>query len=221
MTGPGGFEPPQEGRSMKHSLQRTMIVYFMLVGFASLLVGAEFAMDAHRKELKEELLSNFEKYSQGELDARQVFRPIDRLRNKAILMLGIILFVMLIVLTMFIKNITGPLQHMIEAAEGISKGDLSHTVSVRARNELARLGEVINELTSNLQEIILLSRSVLTAGRELVEKAESALARQGPDEEKLKELREALPKVRKEFRLMSQIIDYFNFYTIEGSGPRT
>lgn len=40
----------------KHSLQRTMIIYFLLIGFASLLVGVEFIVDTHGQELKDELV---------------------------------------------------------------------------------------------------------------------------------------------------------------------
>ena len=90
----------------KHSLQRTMIIYFLLIGFASLLVGVEFIVDTHGQELKDELVLNFEKHSKKEIETDDIFSPIEKLRNKAILMIIIIMAVMIIVLTMFIKIIT-------------------------------------------------------------------------------------------------------------------
>ncbi len=52
----------------KHSLQRTMIIYFLLIGFASLLVGIEFIVDTHGHKLKDELILNLEKYSKKEIE---------------------------------------------------------------------------------------------------------------------------------------------------------
>ena len=98
----------------RHSLQRTMIIYFLLIGFASLLVGIEFIVDTHGHELKDELVSNFEKYSKKEIETDDIFSPIEKLRNKAILMIIIIMAVMIIVLTMFIKNIVGFLRWILK-----------------------------------------------------------------------------------------------------------
>ncbi|MDM8538309.1 hypothetical protein QUF70_16260 [Desulfobacterales bacterium HSG17] len=75
----------------RYSLQRTMIIYFLLIGFASLLVGVEFIAETNGPELKKSILKNFEKYSNHEIGQEELFKPIDRLRNKAVLMIVIIL----------------------------------------------------------------------------------------------------------------------------------
>ncbi|MDM8550779.1 HAMP domain-containing protein [Desulfobacterales bacterium HSG2] len=200
----------------KYTLQRTMIVYFLLIGFASLLVGVEFIVETHGSNLREDLLSNFEKYSKDEIGADALFGPIDRLRSKAILMIGIILVVMIIVLTMFIKNITGPLQHMIEISEEISKGDLSRTVKIHSDNELAELGNVINEMSSNLQEITLLSKNLCSSGNDFVSKASSILAnKETLKSEDISNLKEETDYLETELGMLTEVIEYFNFYTVE------
>jgi methyl-accepting chemotaxis protein len=110
-----------------YSLQRTMIIYILLIGFAALLVSSEFVMDTHSTALKQELTHNFQRYNSGELEQDQVYEPLVRIRNKAMMMVGVILAVVVIVLTMFIKTITEPLQHMVEVSKAISAGDLSRT----------------------------------------------------------------------------------------------
>lgn len=107
-----------------YTLQRTMIIYLLLIGFASLLVGVEFVVDTYGVEFEKEVRSDFKGNPNNEAGTDKVPCPIDRLRNKALLMVGIIMFVMIIILTMFIKNITEPLQHMVETSKEISKGDL-------------------------------------------------------------------------------------------------
>ena len=145
-----------------YSLQRTMIIYILLIGFAALLVASEFVLDTHSTELKQELTRNFEQYANGELDQDKVYDPLVRIRNKAMMMVGVILAVVVIVLTMFIKTITEPLQHMVEVSKAISAGDLSQTTGVETRNELSQLSAGIDDMSTNLQEIIMLSRSVFS-----------------------------------------------------------
>jgi len=108
-------------QSSRYSLQRTMIIYFLLIGFASLMVGVEFLIETQDPQLRENLISNFERYARNEVEIDEVFTPIEKLRNKALLMIAIIMSVMIIVLMMFIKKITEPLQHMIDVSGEISK----------------------------------------------------------------------------------------------------
>jgi methyl-accepting chemotaxis protein len=143
-----------------------MIIYILLIGFAALLVSSEFVMDTHSTALKQELTHNFQRYNSGELEQDQVYEPLVRIRNKAMMMVGVILAVVVIVLTMFIKTITEPLQHMVEVSKAISAGDLSRTTEVDTKNELSQLSAGIDDMSTNLQEIIMLSRSVCnSAGR--------------------------------------------------------
>ena len=201
----------------KNNLQLTMIIYFLLIGFASLLVGVEFIADTQSGALKETLLDNFSKYANQEISADAVFAPIVKLRNKAILMVAIILVVMIIILTMFIKNITEPLQHMIEVSRKISKGDLSQTVSIDSQNELAQLGNVINEMSSNLQEITLLSQNLCESGQAFTTKASSLLNEADIDADSIVQLKEEVVLLESEMGMLTEVIDYFNFYTVEGS----
>ncbi len=137
-----------------------MIIYFLMISLASFLITAEFIYDIHSKELRTELIRNFGKLSGSMVNPDVVFQPIQALRNKAVLMVALFLVVVFILLMMFIRNISEPMQHMIETSKLIAGGDLSQTVNITARNELYEMGATVNELTSNLQEIILLSRDM-------------------------------------------------------------
>ncbi len=201
----------------KNNLQRTMIIYFLLIGFASMLVGVEFIVDTQSGELRETLLSNFSQYTRGEIGAEAVFTPIVKLRNKAILMVAIILVVMIIILTMFIKNITEPLQHMIEVSQSISKGDLSRTVAIDSQNELAQLGNVINEMSSNLQEITLLSQNLCQSGQEFTHHAAKILEAPELDNSRVEQLKEEVERLESEINMLTDVIEYFNFYSVVGS----
>ena len=199
----------------RYSLQRTMIIYFLLIGFASLLVGIEFLADFQSGELKQELWQNINELKTEQLTPEAIFAPIDRLRSKAILMVGIVMFVMIIVLTMFIRNITEPLQHMITLSQKISAGDLNHTVRIHESNELADLGNVINDLASNLQEIILLSQRTCESGQAFVDKGLQYLNEGITHEANIFEMKNALENYAEELAMLKEVIAYFSFYTLE------
>jgi len=196
----------------KGSLQRTMIIYFLMISFASFLIAAEFIYDAHSKELRTELTQNFEKLHSGEIQPDAAFQPIQTLRDKAALMVALFLVVVLILLTMFIKNITEPLQHMIETSKLIAAGDLSQTVSIRARNELAEMGDTVNELTSNLQEMILLSKDMCATIDELTGEISDVLSSREMDRGKAEGLQHTMHLLSSKTKLMNDIIQTCKFY---------
>jgi len=192
-----------------------MIIYFLLIGFASVLVGVEFLADFQSGGLKEELWENMRIYGFDEIHHEAIFAPIDRMRTKAVLMIAIIMVVMGIVLTMFIKNITEPLQHMISLSEKISAGDLSQTIQIDANNELADLSNVINEMASNLQEIILLSHRMCGEGRKFVDEALRQLEERPVSEKSADQLEETVRRLSGDLDMLDEVIAYFNVYSVE------
>ena len=130
-------------------------------------------------------------------------------------MVGIIMVVMLIVLTMFIKHITEPLQHMIGLSEKISAGDLSQTIRIDADNELAQLGRVINEMASNLQEIILLSQVLCDNSQTHIDQALQQLNQTTPDAQHLERIRGAVQGLKAELDNLREFVACFKFYSVE------
>lgn len=200
----------------KENLQRTMIIYFLLIVSASLLVTVEFVFDVQSPELKDTLLHNFQQYAQQKMPEAQVFAPIAELRNKAILMIAIIMYVTIIVLTMLIKNITGPLQHMIDVSQQISEGDLTKNIQIRSNNELAQLGKVINEMASNLQEVTVLSQNMSTTGTTCLEQVRELLASGEINEENSREILDELEQLQMSFEMLQEFTECFRLYEVEG-----
>lgn len=180
-----------------------------------MLVGIEFLLETQGPKLRKELLANFEKYSDNSISEDILFLPIDHLRSKAILMIVVVLFVVVIVLMMFIKNITDPLQHMIETAKKISKGDLSQTIKISTQNELAELGNTINEMSSNLQEITLLSKNLCQTGNVFIAHASTILVGPLISQHEIKSLNKNLELFKSELIIMESMIRCFNFYSSE------
>jgi len=140
------------------SLERKMLSYFGLIAAASLLITIEFVYAIQDATPDVTVAA---KSAQSAVDTvNHVVTSLGALRNKALLMCVVQATVTLIVLVMFMRRITGPLQHMVETATCISEGDLSRTIRIGTKDEIGLLGETINSLTSNIQEIVAVASSV-------------------------------------------------------------
>jgi methyl-accepting chemotaxis protein len=196
----------------KGSLQRTMIIYFLMISLASFLITAEFIYDIHSKELRAQLIQNFGRLSGNLVNPDVVFQPVQALRDKAILMVTLFLIVVFILLMMFIKNISEPLQHMIEVSKLIAAGDLSQTVNINVNNELHEMGATVNELTSNLQEIILLSRDMCAEVDGFTGEISAVLGSQEIDQEKSEALRRKIHHLNSRAKFINDVIVNCKFF---------
>jgi methyl-accepting chemotaxis protein len=202
-------------QSSSYSLQRTMIIYILLIGFAALLVASEFVLDTHSTTLKQKLSQNFQRHSSGELAEDKIYEPLVRIRNKAMMMVGVILAVVVIVLTMFIKTITEPLQHMVEVSKAISAGDLSQTTGVETRNELCQLSAAIDDMSTNLQEIIMFSRSVCDSAARVMGNTMELMKQEAVPSRSSQAIIQQLNRLESELAMLGQVIDYFKLYSVD------
>lgn len=139
------------------SLERKMLSYFGLIAAASLLITLEFVWAIHKATPG--LVTGAQLLPHTDAGGSSVVTALHSLRNKALLMFVVQAVVTLTVLIMFMRRITGPLQHMVEVASAISEGDLSRAIQVRTGDEIGLVGEMINGLTSNIQELVALGLS--------------------------------------------------------------
>jgi len=150
-----------------HSLERRMLSYFGLIAAASILITLEFVWAIRGATPGLDSFPQMPPLVTQNLN--KVSHALTGLQNKALLMCIVQAVVTLIVLIMFMRRITGPLQQMVEAAKIIGEGDLTRTISVRTRDEIGLLGETINGLTSNIQELVAVGLSTEAAVRSSLE----------------------------------------------------
>ena len=104
---------------------------------------------------------------------------------------------------------------MIEMSREISSGDLSQTIKIHSDNELSELGNVINEMSSNLQEIILLSKTMCSSGENFYTQVSDILNQKSLNPEQMNKVRKEIKKLKINFDLVKEFIDYFHFYSVE------
>ena len=86
-----------------------------------------------------------------------------------------------------------PLQKMSDVAQSINQGDLSQIVPIEHQDEIGMVGNAINELTSNLQEITTFTFSTaMQAKTELDALAEKISQNKLPDNQEIESIQENL-----------------------------
>jgi len=141
------------------TIERRMLTYFGLIAAASFLVTLEFVYAIERI-----IPANSTGPHGDHISAASAWvQNLTSLRNKALTMSLVQAVVTLIVLIMFMRRISGPLQHLVDCARTIAEGNLSALVKVRTKDEIGLLGDTINGLTSNIQEVISFGQTSLTS----------------------------------------------------------
>lgn len=124
---------------MNSKLELRLLNYFLLIAFATILIGIEFYFELDNEH--------------GPQIYDNTTQSLDNLRNKILIMFAVLSIVVAIVLTMFIKNITSPLCKMAVVARHINEGDLTQNVTIENNDEIGEVGLAINELANNLHEV--------------------------------------------------------------------
>ena len=129
-------------------LEIRILNYFLLITIAAIMIGVEFYFELGRSDLQAEICT----LSGTEGDDGRHFAFLG-LQKKIVIMFAVLSLVAAIVLMMFVKTISMPLKRMLTAAYKINDGDLRQIIEIESQDEIGQLGIVINELTSNFQEL--------------------------------------------------------------------
>lgn len=138
----------------RSSIRSKMIFYFFLIAFANVFVTLEFIMDIRSDEYKEQIDNVIELVKVGAKPTESVHAEVTKIVRKFSIMLVVLIAISASVLYMFVVQIASPIQYMIDKATVIADGDLSATIQIKSEDELSVLGNLINDLNANLQEII-------------------------------------------------------------------
>lgn len=185
---------------MAIKLETRLTHYFLLIVVAAMMISIEFYVEMSRPELKDEICNIADQHPVTKDDGmsanNSAMTSILDLRNKVLIMFGLLLVVIAIVMTMFMRNITMPLVKMADATKLINAGDLSQIVLIEHDDEIGLVGNAINDLTSNLQETATFTSSTIREAKKKFDLMAKQIAQQKlPDDRRIKEIRDNLKVV--------------------------
>jgi methyl-accepting chemotaxis protein len=178
----------------RSTLERQMLTYFGLIAAASLLISIEFVW-ALRMPMAE-ARNLMQTGSMSGASKQNIMKALLELQNKAILVGIVQALVTLIVFVMFTRKITTPLQQMIDESRLICDGDRSRTILVLRQDEIGLLGETINGLTSNIQEIVAFGLSMDSAVRPALQDLRARMGDNSACRERFDQIDERLSEFR-------------------------
>jgi methyl-accepting chemotaxis protein len=193
---------------MTNNLETRLRNYILLIILAAMMIGVEFFFEMNRPELKGEICNVVEQHMvNGDYQEKDLSSPgsLSGLRNKIIIMLGLLTIVVAIVMTMFVKMISMPLLKVASVAQSIKEGDLTQYVTIEHDDEIGLVGNAINELSINLQETTTFTSTVMSQTLMHFDEVVAKIAKnENPDEQEIKEIRDGLKAV----------IDFVDSYTL-------
>ena len=196
-------------------LELCLLNYFLLIAIAAMMIGVEFYFEMGKPGLTQDICSlpaNASELIDSETVKPEVINTnldeispaLSDLRNKIAIMFGVLTLVVAIVMMMFVKNITRPLQRTLDTARLINDGDLSQVIKIEAHDEVGQLGIVINELTSNFQEIASSTLAMINAIESRIDTLSRSLADNSPGSA------EQITQIKQELNALHAFIDAFN-----------
>jgi methyl-accepting chemotaxis protein len=202
-------------KKQKSHLRRRLIAYFLLLSLVYLAFGAFLIMSLNKKGLQEEVYQNaVGSAGQGEPDYKKVFSPLEKLQTKLSFVLIAIGIVSSLTTYFFVKDIEKPLKEMVKSAKRMSEGYLNETMPICSSDEIGQIGEIMNDIASNFQEILLYASAISKSSKGTVEELNEAL--HNPNCGAATENIEAhLVKLRGDMSELEEIVHSFKFFDVK------
>lgn len=151
-------------RAVFTNLKKKLLIYFLLIVVVSISMSLELVWEIGEAKLTDKLQDNFITEARAQningaveaLNYEQVFAPLYHLQKRMLIILAITLFCVGVALWFFIKEVAEPLDEMVHVAREISRGNLSQTMPVHTKDEIGQLGSIINDITADFQEVLLM-----------------------------------------------------------------
>jgi HAMP domain-containing protein len=209
-------------RAVFTNLKKKLLIYFLLIVAVSISMSLELVWEIGEARLTNKIQENFVAESRArniegsveDLNYEQVFAPLYHLQKRMLIILAITIFCVGVALWFFIKEVAGPLDEMVHAAREISRGNLSTTMPVYTKDEIGQLGSIINDITADFQEVLLMVGKINNSAVRSVDSVYNSV-------EVLKE-KEITEDIRRELNTLysnigelKSLVESFKFYQVD------
>jgi methyl-accepting chemotaxis protein len=154
-------------------VKKKLVVYFLLISVVSISVSFQLVFEFSGEHLRSRVLDaaqtelaagSLAPGTPGELTAAQaeaytrIFKPLDDLAVRTLLLLIVIVGNVLAAFVMFSRDIARPIDLLVDSSRRIVNGDLTARVPALGADELGELGNLVNDMRTNLHEVITFTR---------------------------------------------------------------
>jgi HAMP domain-containing protein len=143
-----------------------------------------------------------------------VKRILRRLQNQMILVMSAVFLAVMVAIFLFMRRVIKPLDEIGRAAFKMAHGRLDEPVPVRARNEIGKIGELINDLAIDLQEILLHVWNHTRQDIVLMERIAANMSSQPGGNGMPVDIKEDFYFVKQDIEDMRDMVKAFNYYHV-------
>ena len=147
-------------------------------------------------------------------ESGDVGRILKRLQNRMILVMSAVFVAVLGAIFLFMHRVIKPLDEIGKAAFKMAHGRLDEPVPVRDRNEIGKIGELINDLAIDLQEILLHVWNHTRQDIILMERMAVNMSSQSGGNGMPADIKEDFYFVKQDIEDMRDMVKAFNFYHV-------
>ena len=199
------------------NLRKRLLIYFALIIFVTFSVGAQLLYEVGSQRLNNQISASiFDQLQENEkkhFNTGKVIAVLKKLQHRMILVMAIVMLCVIATMVVFTRNIVEPLDLIGKAAKKIAAGHLDETVPVGNQDEIGNIGELINDLAANLQEILLHvwnhTEDDIVLLDHICEKINT-----GPDNGLFPEIKQEVAFVRQDIEDMQDMVKAFDYYNI-------
>lgn len=141
-------------------LRQKLLIWFAATAFVYLGIIAVLIYGPGYREFPDGILAGVQAPTLGPTNFSSNGGPngavVSEVQRRIIVAVASVTFCVTGTLFLVVGKILKPLGGMVETAKAIAEGNLRGTVAVRSRDEIGILGELLNDLAANFQEILLL-----------------------------------------------------------------
>jgi methyl-accepting chemotaxis protein len=199
-------------------LLKRLLLIFSLLGLIAVGVNVKFLLDVSA-ELKSSVGTTMDKVAETNIGKdRQSVNTLVTSRKRIAILLVLTVVCFGTVIYLFVRRIVIPLDRVTRTAQEMAIGDLSVSALRNPHRDVAELGEALNDLAANFQEVLLLMGTTVgnsLATHERIKKILNVPNGASPDE-----LQSRLDDLRKDLELLSSLVKEFNFYQTRFDGRK-
>lgn len=215
-----GGEVPSGKRAS--SLRRFLIVDQALMAVCGLLAvaaiafGIKLVVDVNRDIARNAGIHQIGPAEERRVAYEQYRKVLYECRNRMLVLLVVTIVCVGVITYLFVKKILIPLRKVARAADEISQGNLNVTAPSNPGGEIGQLAEIINDLSVNFQEVLLLTGTAVGNSFSAIEKIETLL--KSDTSASTEELQEQIRLLRKDMEMLSSVVKDFEFYQAQFDG---
>lgn len=199
----------------RKGLRKRLLAIFCVLALAAVLVNLNFVLHWDDEQTKGYIIDSVKGLAGKEANPGTsesvASETLSRFRTHLLVMLAITVVCFGTIILLFVKRIFGPLDSIARAGQEISNGNLSVSAPSNSLDEIGELGEVVNQIAANYQEVLLFTGTTAGNSHSAIEKMARLLnEHEAPD--CVDQLQEQVEIVKQDLETLEAMVKDFTFF---------